>query len=183
VLSLGADGKPGGEALDAESGRGSNDPRVPRAAFAQGTGFTLVEILVTLAVIAIAIGAISLTFGHDGAAQMRQESDRLRSALEHAAQLAQWRRTDLVWQADDAGYRFLRPGGLWQVVEEGDEILPPTGLPARPGARGSAPPAAHPVATDTARFGPQRPVHAGARFAGRELDDHRRSAQPRPRVA
>ena len=96
----------------------------------RGAGFTLVEILVTLAVIGIAIAAVTLAFGHDSAAQLRQESDRLRSALEHAAEVAQWRRMDMVWQADQQGYRFLRPAadGIWQ--EETDEVLAAHRLPA-----------------------------------------------------
>ena len=104
-----------------------------------GAGFTLVEILVTLAVIGIAIAAVTLAFGHDSAAQLRQESDRLRSALEHAAEVAQWRRMDLVWQADQQGYRFLRPSadGIWQ--EETDEVLAAHRLPADAGLRASGP--------------------------------------------
>ena len=86
--------------------------------------------LVTLAVIGIAIGIVTLSFGHDSAAQLRQESDRLRSALEHAAQLAQWRRSDLVWQADERGYRFLHPAADGRWEEETDEILAAHRLPA-----------------------------------------------------
>lgn len=95
-----------------------------------GTGFTLVEVLVTLVVIGIAIGLVTLTFGPDPAAQLRQETDRLRSALEHAAQVAQWRRIDLVWQLDGQAYRFLRPAadGSWEA--ESDEVLAPRLLPA-----------------------------------------------------
>ena len=95
-----------------------------------GTGFTLVEILVTLVVIGIAIGLVTLTYGHDPAGQLRHETDRLRSALEHAAQLAQWRRVDLAWQADGQSYRFLRPADDGQWEEEPDDILAARTLPA-----------------------------------------------------
>jgi type II secretory pathway pseudopilin PulG len=86
--------------------------------------------LVTMVVIGIAIALVTLTFGPDPAAQVRQETDRLRNALEHAAQVAQWRRIDLVWQLDGQHYRFLRPAadGTWEA--ESDEILAPRPLPA-----------------------------------------------------
>ena len=104
-----------------------------------GTGFTLVEVLVTLVVIGLAIGLVTLTIGADPAAQLRQETDRLRSALEHAAQVAQWRRADLVWQVDGQLYRFLRPAadGTWE--SESDEILAPHPLPADIRIRASGP--------------------------------------------
>jgi general secretion pathway protein H len=86
-------------------------------------GFTLVEILVVLIVLGLGAGLITLGMGHDSAAALRQESERLRSALEHAAQMAQWRRAALVWEADAGGYRFLSAAtdGSWQ--EETDETL------------------------------------------------------------
>jgi general secretion pathway protein H len=103
---------------------------VRRAIGAAPAGFTLVEVLVTLFVIGIALGAIALALGHDSAAALRQESDRLKSALEHAAQLAQWRRLDLVWQADAQGYRFLRPAADGKFEEETDPVLAAHSLPA-----------------------------------------------------
>lgn len=97
-------------------------PRVRR-------GFTLVEVLVTLAVIGLGLGLVTLTLGHDSAAQLRTESDRLRSAIEHAGAVAQWRRSDLAFEAVVDGYRFLRPSadGRWEV--ETDELLSPHVLP------------------------------------------------------
>jgi general secretion pathway protein H len=93
-------------------------------------GFTLVEVLVTLAVIGLGLGLITLTLGHDSAAQLRTESDRLRSAIEHASAVAQWRRTDLAFEAVADGYRFLHPlaDGRWEV--ETDELLSPHVLPS-----------------------------------------------------
>ena len=86
-------------------------------------GFTLVEILVVLVVVGIGLGLITLSMGHDSAAALRNETERLRSALEHASQLAQWRRTPLLWEADASGYRFstLAPDGT--LVQEADETL------------------------------------------------------------
>lgn len=86
-------------------------------------GFTLVEILVVLVVAGIGLGLVTLSIGHDSASSLRYESERLRSALEHAAQLAQWRHTPLVWEADATGYRFsaLNPDGA--LVDENDATL------------------------------------------------------------
>ena len=86
-------------------------------------GFTLIEILVTLAVLTVALGLIVLSLGHDEGARLRQESERLRSALEHAAQLAQWRGTELIWQSDAQGYRFLHPVADGQWEDETDPLL------------------------------------------------------------
>jgi general secretion pathway protein H len=116
-------------------------PRIGR----ESGGFTLVEVLVTLVVIGIAIGLASLTFGHDPAAQLRREADRLRSALEHAAQIAQWRRDDIVWQADGTTYRFLRPGTDGSWAPESEESLVPHTLPAEVRIRAIGP-AGDPIA-------------------------------------
>ena len=86
-------------------------------------GFTLVEILVVLVVVGIGLALITLSMGHDSAAALRHETERLRSSLEHASQLAQWRHTPLLWEADASGYRFstLAPDGT--LVQEADATL------------------------------------------------------------
>jgi general secretion pathway protein H len=102
-------------------------------------GFTLVEVLVVLVVIGMGVGLIALGMGHDSTAALRQECERLRGALEHAAQMAQWRRSALVWEADAGGYRFLSPtpDGLWQ--EETDDTLSYHAFPADMHLRATGP--------------------------------------------
>jgi len=92
-------------------------------------GFTLLEMLVVLIVVGIGASVVALQLGHDSGAVLRQESERLRTALEYAAQLAQWRREPLVWEADAQGYRFLRPGAKGEWREEVDHELLPHALP------------------------------------------------------
>ena len=93
-------------------------------------GFTLIEILVVLMVLGIGLGVIALSSGHDSTAILRHESERLRSALEHAAQLAQWRRSTLLWQADATGYRFSTLAADGAVIEESEPTLAWHPLPA-----------------------------------------------------
>ena len=94
------------------------------------SGFTLVEILVVLAVIGIGLALIALSAGQDSSAALRSESERLRSVLEHAAQIAQWRHSPLVWEADAGGYRFSTPTAEGTLVEETDPTLASHPLPA-----------------------------------------------------
>ena len=103
--------------------------KIQRANRTRWTGFTLVEMLVVLLVVGIGLGLVTLSAGHDEAALLRQESERLRSALEHAAQLAQWRHVPLAWEADANGYRFASPArdGTW--TDETDPTLAPHPLP------------------------------------------------------
>ena len=89
----------------------------------RGSGFTLVEMLVVVIVVALGAGLVALQLGHETSAGLRQESERLRSALEHAAQLAQWRREPLVWEGDAFGYRFLRPDPKAAWREDADPEL------------------------------------------------------------
>ena len=93
-------------------------------------GFTLVEILVVLVVVGIGLGLITLSMGHDSAAALRHETERLRSALEHASQLAQWRHTPLLWEADATGYRFATVSPDGSLLQENDETLTWHPLPA-----------------------------------------------------
>ena len=102
-------------------------------------GFTLVEMLVVVIVLALSAALITLGMGHDGAAGLRQESDRLRSALEHAAQLAQWRRAPLLWEGDGAGYRFLSGNAEGQWQDETDDTLKRHALPEAMRLRATGP--------------------------------------------
>ena len=86
-------------------------------------GFTLVEILVVIVVLALGLGLVTLSMGHDDAAVLRREGERLRSALEHAAQLAQWKHAPLVWEADAGGYRFAAIAADGALEEDADPAL------------------------------------------------------------
>jgi len=95
-------------------------------------GFTLIEILVVIAIIAIAAGAVALAFtGSDRDTALR-EAQRFAGALEHAAMRAQVRAETLGVSADGAAWRFWRRDpdtGRWQAVADPDGILSPHALP------------------------------------------------------
>jgi type II secretion system protein H len=96
------------------------------------SGFTLVEVLIVVVVIAIASGFVIVNLGGDDRRSAEREAGRLAGALEHAAALAQWKGETLGVSADGTGYRFWRRGAdnRWTPVQD-DEVLAPRALPAQ----------------------------------------------------
>lgn len=94
-------------------------------------GFSLVEVLVTLLVLGIAAGAMSLAVTADRERDPAVAVEQLRKALETAAYRASIRgqRLAIEFQAD--GYRFtsLDRHGQWQRIDA-DPALQPRRLPA-----------------------------------------------------
>lgn len=100
--------------------------RIPPAA-----GFTLVEILVALAIVAIASSAAWLAWRAGGDASLRREADRFAGAIDYAAQRAQWRHEELGVSAGQQGWRFWRRDADrrgWSPVAD-DDVLAPRTLP------------------------------------------------------
>jgi len=96
------------------------------------TGYTLIEVLVVVAVIAITAGFVVVNLEGDDRKSVEREAARLAGALEHAAALAQWRSETLGFSADGPGYRFWRRGldNRWTAVRD-QEVLAPRALPAQ----------------------------------------------------
>jgi general secretion pathway protein H len=94
-------------------------------------GFTLVEVLVVVIVLAIAAGFVAVNLGGDDRRSGQREAARLAGALEHAAALAQWRSETLGISADGGAYRFWRRGAddRWRAIAD-DDVLAPRALPA-----------------------------------------------------
>lgn len=79
-------------------------------------GFTLVELMVVLAVVGL-LGAAVLLTGPTPDAALRRDADTLATRLAQARQEAILSTRALRVQADDAGYRFLSArGGGWQPL-------------------------------------------------------------------
>jgi general secretion pathway protein H len=96
------------------------------------SGFTLIEMLVVIVVIGLAAGVAVVNFGSDDRRAAEGEAKRLAAALEHAAELAQWRGEMLGVSADGTGYRFWRRGAgdAWTPLGD-DEELAPRAMPAQ----------------------------------------------------
>ena len=95
-------------------------------------GYTLIEVLVVIAVIAIAAGLVVVNLEGDDHKSVEREAARLAGALEHAAALAQWRSETLGFSADGPGYRFWRRGSdnRWTAVRD-EEALAQRTLPTQ----------------------------------------------------
>jgi type II secretion system protein H len=103
-----------------------------RCAFhrAHVAGFTLLEILVVIAILAIAAGIAVATLDRDERGALDREARRFAGALEYAARRAELRHETLGVSAADGQWRFwLRTAeGRWRTLSE-DEPLAPRVLP------------------------------------------------------
>jgi len=99
----------------------------------RSAGFTLVEILVVLAILAIAAGAAVMAYDGSDRDRANREARRFAGALEHAAARAQARSETLGASAQDGTWRFWRrdaDSGVWQPLADDDTVLAPRALPA-----------------------------------------------------
>ena len=69
-------------------------------------GYTLLELLVVAAIIALAAGMLTLGVRGDESRRLREEADRLAALFTLAHSEARVNGRSLVWEADLEGYRF-----------------------------------------------------------------------------
>ena len=95
-------------------------------------GFTLVEILVVIVILALAAGVAAVAWDGNDRDRATREARRFAGALEHAAARAQVRAETLGASAEGSGWRFWRRDpdrGGWQPIGD-DDVLAAHALPA-----------------------------------------------------
>ena len=95
-------------------------------------GFTLVEILVVVAIVAITAGLATLAYNADDRGVAEREARRFAGALEHASARAQWRAETIGVSAEGDGWRFWRrpvDANRWLPFAD-DDVLDAHRVPA-----------------------------------------------------
>jgi general secretion pathway protein H len=89
-----------------------------------GRGFTLIEVLVVLAILGIVVAAAGLSVRGLAGPSVARETERLRLTLERLAERAQVSGQPLALQLLPGGYRVLHldAGGHWQPAEGAAEF-------------------------------------------------------------
>jgi type II secretion system protein H len=102
-----------------------------RGARLLGRGFTLIEILVVVAILAIGAGLAAVALSGDERGTLLREARRFAGAVEYGADRAKVRRETLGVSADGATWRFWRRAadGRWTALSD-DPALAPRALPA-----------------------------------------------------
>lgn len=89
-------------------------------------GFTLIEMLVVLAILGVLSAFVAISTAPDPRRQAATEAERLGLLLEAALQEAQWGGRSIAWSADNRSYRFLQAESerRWQPITD-DEMFRP----------------------------------------------------------
>lgn len=94
-------------------------------------GFTLVEILVVVFILAAVLGMVTLRLTRDDRDLVREEADRLVVLLQAAREEAILRGGLFAFEMTQEGYRFLQPGEKNKLVAVSDGPLTSRQFPPR----------------------------------------------------
>ena len=72
----------------------------------QSTGFTLLELLVVISIMALATAGVSLAIRDGGERQLEREAERLATLLESARAQARTNGSLVIWRPMPQGFRF-----------------------------------------------------------------------------
>lgn len=89
----------------------------------QARGFTLLELLIVVAIAGLTIGLVALRAGNTPADALQEEAHRLALLFQSAREEAIVRNRQVTFEADGHGYRFLvEEDRHWQAIT-GDALL------------------------------------------------------------
>lgn len=91
-------------------------------------GFTLLEVLVVVVIIAALVSLAAVRLAPDGRQTLREEASRLAAVLAHAGDEAVVTGAPFAWQPSDTGYRFVRRDAdrVWRAIERDSALRPRT---------------------------------------------------------
>ncbi len=94
-------------------------------------GFTLVEVLVVILLMAVTVSFVVVNLGPDDREKVRVEANRLAVSLQQAQDEAVMTGATLAWIGEGDSYHYLRrgPGGDWLLLA-GEDAFSPQRLPA-----------------------------------------------------
>ena len=87
-------------------------------------GFTLLELLVVLAILGIVAGLVTLSTAPAEQRRVAEEADRLAALFRLAQDEARISGQRMIWQADARGYRFLTSDGVRGAQNADDPLRP-----------------------------------------------------------
>jgi len=117
---------------------------LPRLPVRQVNGFTLMELLLVIAIAGITLGLASLSLGPNDARVLQDDARRIAALMQLAGDEAILRNRPILFEADAQRYRFLiRQQGTWSPMSADDLLRgrtfsrPPVALRMTPGASGN----------------------------------------------